>query len=273
MIFKLYYIYKSTYEQCQKKDKQTIFALMLLKTIIVEDNLLERETLLDLAKSAKILDVVNAFNNIIDAIQYTEQFPVDLILSDIMMEGGTGLDLIQKLRNKPLCVFVSSHTEYALEAYELNVIDFISKPITEARFDKTMEKIKEYAEIKFKLNQHTELPNQPNKITDFFYIKEGTQIVKINSQEVLYLESLGNFTRVYLQNGKRHVTLVGLKYFVDQLPPDIFIRVHRTFVVNINYVKGVHSDEVHLQNVTIPIGKTYKEEFINKTVLKKLIKQ
>lgn len=243
---------------------------MKLKTIILEDSLFERDTLIDLCKSEPLIDLVNAFTNTAEANNYLQTFSVDLIITDIMMEGGTGIDFIKGLTNQPLIVITSSHTEYAIEAYELNVIDFIAKPITEERFGKTIQKIKEYSNIKnsIKLEEQNEISLE-NK--DYFYIKDSSEFIKVHYNDILYMESLGNFTKIHVQTGKNPVCLVGLKQLETELPTDKFARIHRSFIVNIDQITSIFGDEIKIGEITLPIGKTYKELFIKDHVVQKLI--
>lgn len=244
-----------------------------LKTIIIEDNSLERDTLLDYCSAYPELQVVNAFSSAAMANDYINRFPVDLIISDIVVEQGTGIELVRSLEEQPMIVFITSHTEYAVEAFDLNVIDYVVKPLSEERLRQTMGKVREYASLKQSKDYLTPSAQQTSGQEEFIYIKNSNELVRVNLNDIICMESLGNFTKIHLTNDKRYVSLVSLKYLEDQLPDAYFMRIHRSYIINTRHISTVTGEDVKLGQLTVPIGKSYKEEFLRRHISTKIITQ
>lgn len=249
---------------------QRIFeALMRLKTIILEDSRIERDELFDICSQFPEIDLVNSFTNINQAREYLKNFSVDLILSDIMMDGGTGLDFVRGLEVQPAVVLISSHTEFAIDAFELNVIDFIAKPVSLDRFTKAFNRVKEYFELK-KVNANN-VQDSLSVQDDYIFVKESGNYVKVKFADIAYMESMGNFTRIHLVQDKRYVTLVGLKYMLEQLPPALFSRIHRSYIINVNHLKSFSPDEVIVNGNALPIGKSFRDDFMSHHIISRLV--
>lgn len=239
---------------------------MLLKTVIIEDNELERDVLQEYCSSRPEILLINAFSGIKEAADYLEKFQTDLIISDIMVSDGNGTELIRNLTYSPLVVFVSSHRDFAAEAFDLDVVDYIVKPINQERFDHAINKI-----VSMFSASLINVESKPSFADEFIYVKNSTDITRINLKDILYMESLGNFTRIHLRDDKRIVTLVGLKQLEQKLPESCFMRIHRSYIINFCHIHTINTDEVRLGEYSIPIGKSFKEEFLKRHVYQNLI--
>ena len=254
------------------------------KCLIADDNLLDRDVLemyVSKIDSLKIEAVCSDGLNAADALQHNE---IDIVFSDIDMPNLTGMELLQSLKQAPVFVFISSYAERAAESYSMDVIDFIVKPVTLARLMKAANKAIEYIELKKKTEnnsedlllekkQHDEKDTfDPQNFTDHFYIKENYDYIKIMHADVVYIESMGNFSTLYTLQNKKHVTLVSLKNIEAYLAGQNFIRVHKQYVINLKHLISLTSNgEVVLScEYTVPVSTNYKAalvEIINKNIL------
>lgn len=242
---------------------------MKFKTVILEDSMIEMEELTDLCREYGEIDLVNAFSDVNQATEYVRKFPPDLIISDIMLEGGTGLDFVKNLQPMPAVVLISSHTEYAIDAYELNVIDFIGKPVTAERFQKAMSKVNDYFRLRQSFNQQgaEEITMQDAH----FFIRDSNTLTRIRKEDITVMESMGNYTRISLTNGKRYATLMGLKHMQEQLPEQQFARIHRSFIINTTHLDSITQDEIVVSGIAVPLSKSHRDGFMQKYVNGKLL--
>ncbi len=184
------------------------------------------------------------------------------------MPNISGLEWIKTLKNPPLTVFVTSYTEYALEGFELNAIDYLVKPVSPARLLKCIHKIREILQYK---KQHTWHSIEAEK--DYFFIKSDGEFVKILFEDLIYLEAVGDFTSFYLKNNVKHFALIPLKQLENHLPKNAFMRVHRSFIVNIKEIDVIGSYEIKAKGYNIPLSKNAKEELYQKIIANKIIKR
>jgi DNA-binding LytR/AlgR family response regulator len=163
-----------------------------------------------------------------------------------------GINFFRQLPSKPICVFITAHSEYASEGFDVHALDFILKPVREERFASCVTRVQEYLE----LLKRSDLYNS-QIVESTIVIKEGTDKHVININEILYIEALKDYSKIVTLH-KKFMTLSNLKQFMDQLPPDKFIRIHRSYAVALSKVNKVAMNELYIQNIRLPIGKTYK---------------
>jgi DNA-binding LytR/AlgR family response regulator len=227
---------------------------MEIRYISLDDNpqhLLELNNLLDMVPLAKRL---GEFSDPEEALRYLEHNPVDVVFMDIEMPKLTGIEVAKQLLHPPLFVFISSHPEFGAETYEVDALDYILKPLTLERLLKSFKKIYTFLESKQHADQEikTEGLNQTH-----FFIKENQQYVRLECEEVLYVESLNSFVHIFLRSGKKHLVLVGLKSLEEQLPPNLFLRISRSILVHKNKISAFTGTHVYLGQLCFPIGTTY----------------
>jgi DNA-binding LytR/AlgR family response regulator len=248
------------------------------KCLIAEDNLLDRDAIkMHLAKIDH-LAIEAICSNGLEAAAVLRQQQIDIVLSDIDMPGLSGMELIKSLEHPPVFIFISSYPEHAAESYSLDVIDFIVKPISLARLVKAANKAIEYIELKKNIaGQNTGLPNTqqaasaPLDTSDHFFIKENSDYTRIDTAGLLYIESMGNFSKLHTLQ-KKYVTLVSLKNVESQLPAAGFMRIHKQYIINLQHMLSLSSEgEVQLSSGhNIPVGDMYKAallDLVNKKVL------
>lgn len=224
-----------------------------LRCIIVDDDEIDRLSTLALVKQYPYVQVAGVFDDPIKAMQTILQDLPDVAFLDVDMPGMSGLELRRQLTAIPACVFITSFPEYAVESFELAAIDFIVKPLRADRLAITMERLQQYMALRQKaqLLDHT-------LGGDTIFIKEGTQLVKLAVHEIIYLEALKDYTRIVTTTGK-HCVLAALGNLLKEPGFQGFLRVHKSFAVQKQWVERVGSQELLVKGITLPVGRAYKE--------------
>jgi two-component system, LytTR family, response regulator len=232
--------------------------------LIVEDEPLARNLLTDYVRKVPFLTLVQACSSPLDALEVLQKNSIDILFLDIQMPEITGITLLKILQRKPLVILTTAYSEYALESYDFDVVDYLLKPITFDRFlkavDKTSQRLKTSAPIATTERLSTEA--QPS----FVFVKDGTKLVKINFDDILYVEGLKDYVTIHTATQKV-ISLQRLKSLEMQLPADRFIRIHHSYIIALKAIDSIHKGEVQIGNQLIPISDTYRKafkEFIDK---------
>lgn len=224
----------------------------MTRVIIVDDDELCRTIVEDLVNEIDDFSCIGTFENALDAFKFLNDNEVDVIFLDVEMPKMGGMELLRNLQVAPLVVMITSHDEFALESYEYNVIDFLKKPVNASRFIKTVQKLKS------QLN--TEINNKNNPEEEYVFIKTDSKLVQLRLDEILFVEALGNYMRVYTEKDK-HTVLSTMKEIEAKLPEKDFIRVQRSFIVRLDKIISIEDNYVIVKDKEIHIGKAYKDEF------------
>ena len=247
--------------------------------IIVDDSLIERDLIALHVSKIKNLNIVAECANGLEALEAIQNNEVDLVFSDIDMPELSGMGLVKSLKHPPVFVFITSYADYAVESFNLDVIDFIVKPASFERVFKATNKALEYIELKRNLQKSETVLPQKTELNlgekkDYFFVKDQNGHLKINYAEVSFIESMGDFSKIFTVQGKMHVVLVSLKNITEQLPVEVFMRVHKQFIVNVNHIVSVAPTEIFLSgNVSVPLSSSYKADFMEKIVEQKTLKR
>jgi len=245
----------------------------MYQCIIADDHLVERALLTSYIKKIPSLNLIAECKTGLEVLSILKEQPIDIVFSDVDMPDLTGIELVKTLRNPPVFVFISSFPEYAAEGFNLDIIDFAVKPLSFDRFVKAVNKSIEYIELK-KTATHSSASIQKDNSEDHFYIKDNKSITRVNTQNVLYIESMGDFSKIYTQDQKTLVMLVGLKNTETQLQSKQFIRVHKQYLVNTEHIVQILANEIILSNkVSIPLSNAYKQLLNDTVVDKQLLKR
>lgn len=221
--------------------------------IAVDDDILDLLAITELAKGYPFLQHCGSYQNAADALVAFNNINPDVVFLDVEMPGINGFDFLKTVKSKiPVSVFITSHPEFALTGFELSAIDYIVKPLTEERFAETVRRIREYLDIKRKAAAYSVLFEQ-----ETLTFKEGHNKVKIPQQDIVYLEAMQDYTKIITPH-KIYMALSPLSNFLDNLPQNRFMRVHRSYAVSIKKIKELRYNELVCDDVTIPIGKTYR---------------
>ena len=218
--------------------------------LIVDDNKIARMAMKQLVAQTTSLELVAECTDAMEAYNYLNSTPIDLLLLDIEMPGMTGLELTKNLGNKkPLIIFTTAKTDYAVEAFELNVVDYLVKPITPARFIQAVERANEA------IASNKEEVKVEKK--DFIFIKDNGTLKKINMEDILFLEAMGDYVKVHTPQ-KFHVVHSTLKSIEEKLPEDKFVRVHRSYIVALSKIDYIQEGIIYIAKTAIPIADTYR---------------
>lgn len=231
---------------------------MKIKCITIDDEHLAHKLLADYIKKVPMLELAGQFKKAADALEIINTGQVDLIFLDIQMPGFTGIEFMESLQNKPLVIFTTAYSEYALKGYELEVIDYLLKPIEFERFIKAVNK----AAKQFMLQSNPEnSPEKPNtdKEQDFIFVKSGYKSIKVKLDDILYIEGLKEYANIFTKE-RKYTMLERLKNLEFTLPSHKFMRVHKSFIVAIDKIDAIYGNVIEIKNKKIPVGRTYKKE-------------
>ena len=222
--------------------------------IIIDDDEIDRLTVLSFAKKFTILDILGVFESAEDALPFIQKEKVDILFLDIDMPGLNGIEFRKQTLEIPICIFITAHPEHAVESFEIETLDFIVKPLKLDRFAQTVSRIEEFMEIKLKASLF-----EASIGGDTIYIKEGHEQTKVKLHEILYLEALKDYTLI-ITDKKRHCVLSSIGNLLKEDHFQSFVRIHRSFAVQKQFIQKINSTEIILNNdITIPVGRSYKE--------------
>lgn len=227
----------------------------LLRCIVVDDNELDRLTIKSYLSHFPEIEVVGIYPSPKEALEAISVTNPDIVFLDVDMPDMTGLELRKQILNIPVCIFTTDYADYAVDSFELETLDYLLKPYSLERFTKTINRIKEYLEIKEKAAEF-ETQQEENE----FFIKEGNRKIKITIDEVLYLNAMQNYT-VIVTNMKKYYVLSSLTSFLaNNHHFSSFMRIHRSFAVNPKHLQEINSQTVILSNDDeLPVGRSYKK--------------
>ena len=222
-----------------------------MKCIIVDDDEISRLALTKLVEQVNSLSLLQVCSGSVEALNYLNAEKVDLILLDIEMPEMSGMEMLRALDTRPQVILITSHTEYALDAFDLNVVDYLIKPITLPRFLKALSKVKGSSDMK----------EQFSMSRDYFFIKKNSVLNKVPVKDILWIEALGDYITIHTKD-ERFILHSTLKSLENKLNTSKFVRVHRSYIVQIDNVKKVEDTTIFINDQSIPIGAIYKENFI-----------
>jgi len=224
-----------------------------LSCIIVEDLPTAANFLNRFCSQSGLLDVEGIFPDVSTALRFLDQRTVDVIFLDVEMPGGTGFELMDKLTFSPKVILTTSKTEYAYNAFEYYVTDFLKKPFTYKRFLEAVEKVSP---------PEPAAPAAP-AYKDHLFIKVDQKLVKLASEDILYIESMGDYVR-FVTPQKKFTNLNTMKNLEERLDPQIFIKVHRSYIVNINKIDDLQGNVIYIQKQEVPIGKAHRDQVMQR---------
>jgi two-component system LytT family response regulator len=228
----------------------------MLNCIAIDDEPLALELLEDNISTVPFLKLVASCSNPIEAMKTLQHESIDLIFLDIQMPGLTGLQFIKTIPVKPMFILITAYEKYALEGYELDVVDYLVKPVSLERFIKACNKAWELHQLKIKNQSGTETPS-------YFFINADYSLVKVVFSDIMWVEGLKDYLKIHLRStSKSLVARMTMKAIEEQLPPAIFVRVQKSFIVSKNYVTSVRKNSVFINDIEIPVGDNYKDSII-----------
>lgn len=224
----------------------------MINCIIVDDEEMSRATIEHFVSQTKSLNLIGLCSSAVEAANFLKDQQIDLIFLDIEMPQMSGLELIKTLEHPPQIILVTSKKEYAVEAFEYNVVDYLVKPVDYSRFLQAVNRIHEGGEL---------ISNSKN--SDEIFIKSDSKIVKLNFSAIQYVEALADYAIIHVEK-TRHIIHSTMKALEQKLPENMFIRVHRSYIVNISKIDSIEDMNITIGSANIPVGASYREKFMNK---------
>jgi len=224
-----------------------------MNCVIVEDLQVAAEYLIKCCEKSGQVEVKGHFTNVAEALEYLNQNSVDLLFLDVEMPGATGFDLLDQLAYYPKVILTTSKSEYAYNAFEYNVTDFLKKPFTYQRFQEALQKLSGPAEEN----------NISSTATDHIFIKSDGKLVRLNNDDILYIESMGDYVK-FITADKKYVTHNTIKNLEEKVNRQVFMKVHRSYIININKIDDIRENDLFIKGNEIPVSKAHKPEVLKR---------
>lgn len=223
----------------------------MLKCIAVDDEPLALQLMQDYISKVPYLQLVTTCSDAFEANQVLQEQEIDLVFIDIQMPGLTGLQFIKSLSNKPMFILVTAYEKFALEGYDLNVVDYLLKPVELSRFIQACNKANELYQLKHQ---------QPDTGSEYFFLNMDYSLVKVMFADIMWIEGLRDYLKIHLMPpAKPLVARMSMKAIEEELPPFKFLRVHKSFIVSTDHITSVKKNSVFVRDMELPVGETYKE--------------
>lgn len=217
----------------------------MINVIALDDEILALKVIENYCNRIPDLQLEKTFHKQSDALKYLNKFPVDLLFLDIQMPQKNGLDFYKNIDQNTKVIFTTAFSEYAVDAFEINAVDYLLKPFSFERFLKAVEKAKE---------------NSKDSASDTLFIRADYKLHKIDFRDILFVEALDDYIKIHLSDGTKITTRQTMKSIEDKLPSSQFARIHRSYLVSAKHIKSIANKSVKIEDYVIPIGEKYKQE-------------
>lgn len=232
-----------------------------IRCIIVDDEPIARKYLGEYITKMPQLELLASFSKAVDAYEIIESGEVELVFLDIQMPGVTGIEFIKMLRKKPHIIFTTAYSEYALEGYELDVTDYLLKPIAFNRFARAVNKVvsafSSQGGMELSISEESVADYSPKR--DFIFVKSGYKSVKVNITDILYVEGMKEYVVIHTKE-KKYTKLDRMKNFENLLKGKGFIRIHKSFIVSVKDIEALFGNTVEVNGVRLPWGRSFRDE-------------
>jgi two-component system, LytTR family, response regulator LytT len=229
---------------------------MKMKCLIVEDEPIAQEILKSYIERAEFLQIEGQFSNAIEAFNFLQHHPVDLLFLDIKMPQMTGIDLLKEIGSRPKAIITSAYRYYATDAFELDVVDYLLKPYSFQRFLKAVGKV---STDNANLNEPSA---NSTKERTYFFVKGNKQLQKVFIDDILFIESQRDYLKFRMINNQDISTRQTIGYYEEFLPAQHFLRIHRSFIVAVDKISAVEANRILIQHIPLPIGRNYKKHVL-----------
>lgn len=233
-----------------------------MNCIIIDDEPLALELLEDFITKVPFLKLIASCSNAFEAANVLQEHKIDLIFTDIEMPDFSGIDFIKSLDTKPMFIFTTAYSHYAVEGFNLNAIDYLVKPIPFHRFLKAATRAQNL--LKLKIEEEVTISSNKETAPQFIFVKSEYENLKINLDDIKYIESLKDYIKIHTHKEKPILTLSSLKSFEEKLGKLNFIRVHKSYIVSLKHIYSVQRNRIIIDDHWIPIGLNYRDDFIKK---------
>ena len=229
-----------------------------MKCIIVDDTKAARAAIKQLITQVDFLELLTEFDNGVDAFNFLKKEDVDLIFLDVEMPNMSGIEFLKSLEKRPIVILNTAKKEYAAEAFELNVADYLVKPLTLPRFLTATNRAKEIFDSKSHSVDTTE--------KEYIFIRANGVLTKVQIKDIQYIQALGDYVNIYAED-KRHTVHLNLRAIEEKLPAELFYRIHRSYLINIDKITSIEKETAYIVKHPIPIGEAYKSALLKKVNL------
>lgn len=227
----------------------------MINAIAIDDEPLALKVIETFCKQCDFINLQKTFTQPTEALKHLRKFPADLLFVDIHMPSMTGINLVKALQQNTMVIFTTAFSEYATVSYELNAIEYLLKPINQNRFTQAVNKANDYFNFINKTGHNSE---------KHIFIRADFSLVKIPLADILYVEGLADYLKIFIKDRKTIVARMPMKDMMEKLPADDFVRVHRSFILPFNKIESVRGTTIFIGDKEFPIGRTYTEEFSNR---------
>lgn len=224
----------------------------MINAIAIDDEPLALKVIENFCEKVDFITLQKSFNKPGEALKYLNKFPVDLLFLDINMPSVNGIEFYKQMKQNIMVIFTTAYTEYAVEGFNLNAVDYILKPFTLERFLLAVNKANDF------YNYQTQKENT----SQYLFIRADYSLLKINMAHIMYIEGLDDYLKIHLENQKTVVTRLTMKALLEKLPAKQFIRVHRSFIIPLERIESVRNKNILISGKEIPIGNSYEEFFL-----------
>ena len=231
----------------------------MLRCIAIDDEPLALELLEDNISKVPYLELVALCSNPIEAMQVLQRESVDLIFLDIQMPGLTGLQFIQSLAQKPMFILITAYEKYALDGYTLDVVDYLVKPVSLERFIKACNKAWELHQLKTK---QTTTAVAKESAPEYLFVNVEYSLIKLVIANIMWIEGLKDYIKIHMHNAKPVVTRMNMKTIEDQLPASKFLRIHKSYIVSVDYITAIRKNSVFIDDMELPVGENYRDAVV-----------
>lgn len=231
---------------------------MNIRCLIIDDEPLAQRVLEKYAEDIPSLEIVRKCNNALEAIEILHQEEIHLLFLDINMPRLSGMDFLKTLKNPPLVIITTAYAEYAIQGYEMDVVDYLMKPFAFDRFLKAVQKAADF--LRSRETSHSESQETENPEERFIFIKSSKKTYKVNLSEILYIEALGDYVKIYTDD-RMIVSYQSLKNLESLLPAKSFPRIHKSFIIALSRIDMIEGNQVKIRDRMIPVGTNFKTEF------------
>ncbi len=234
---------------------------MNITCITVDDEPLALEKMVNFINKVPYLELVASFDNSLEALSFLKENTVDLLFLDIQMDDLTGIQLLETLNNKPEVILTTAYDEYAIRGYELNVSDYLLKPISFQRFLKSVDRVHDHLQAKQKVaSRSTKQVNKKTKKREYILVRSEYRLQKIWLKDILYIEGMKDYSRIFTPDLKI-MTLQNLKKIEEALETPPFLRVHKSYIISLDKIQSIGKNDLVIAGTTIPVGGLYKKMF------------
>ncbi|MCB0517766.1 MAG: response regulator transcription factor [Lewinellaceae bacterium] len=240
---------------------------MTITCLVIDDEPVARKGIAGYVEQVPFLSLAGTCKGALEANEMLHEHQVDLLFLDIQMPDLTGTEFVRSLEHPPAVIFTTAYRDYAIEGFELNALDYLVKPISFQRFLKAANKAKHHFEM-----QRQPLPKPPTADPGYFFIKSDGQFIKIKLDDVLFFESEKDYVFIYTPL-KRYMTLLSLKQLESELPPDKFLRVHRSFIVSLDKIELMDGNMLIIKDKRIPVSRSLQDTIFNTLIAGRLWKR